>query len=95
MKIIAIAPLAAGLLLATGNPALGQTTAKTEVKSKVDVDNGVATRTTKVTHLTKRKTHRPKRILGVKVGHKTVTHKTVRETAVSSNGDHSTTVTTK
>ena len=58
------------------------------------VHDGVATTTTKVTETTKRKTHRPKKVLGVKVGHKTVKRKVVRETSVSSDGDRSTTVKT-
>ena len=89
MKSIAIAA-AAGLLLA--GAATAQTSSKTEVKHDTSMNDGVATSTTKVEHVTKRKTHRPKKILGVKVGHKTVTHKTVREHSVSSNGDTSTTV---
>lgn len=88
-SIIAAAALAAVL------PAAAQTTSKTEVKHDTSMDNGVRTRTTKVEHTTKRKTHRPKKVLGVTVGHKTVTHKTVRESSVSSNGDHSTKVETK
>lgn len=89
MKILATAA-AAGLLFA--GAATAQTTSKTEVKHDTSMSGGVATSTTKVEHVTKRKTHRPKKILGVKVGHKTVTHKTVRESSVSSNGDTSTTV---
>lgn len=90
---------AAPLLVALGSvvalPAGAQTTHQSTVKTDTDVKNGVATRTTKVEHVTKRKTNRPKKILGVKVGKKTVTHKTVRETSVSSNGDHSSTVKTQ
>ena len=81
--------------LALGLPAAAQTTAKTEVSHDTSMKDGVATATTKVQHTTKRKTHRPKKILGVKVGHKTVTHKTTRTSSVSSNGDHSSTVETK
>ena len=80
--------------LALGLPAAAQTTAKTEVSHDTSMKDGVATSTTKVEHTTKRKTHRPKKILGVKVGHKTVTHKTVRETSTSTNGDMTTTVKT-
>ena len=90
---------AAPLLLALGAvvalPAGAQVTRESKVKTDTDVKDGVATRTTKVEHVTKRKTHRPKKILGVKVGNKTVTHKTVRETSTSSNGDHSTSVKTQ
>jgi hypothetical protein len=96
MTIIrAAAPLAAALLLTAGIPATAQTTSKTQVSHDTSMDNGVATSKTKVEHVTKRKTHRAKKILGVKVGHKTVTHKTVRESSVSSNGDHSSTVKTQ
>lgn len=94
MKIIYTAPLLAALALA-GAPAQAQTTSSTKVTTGTSMDNGVATSKTKVTHVTTRKTHRPKKILGVKVGHKTVTHKTVRTTSASSNGDTSTTVKTQ
>lgn len=86
MKLLVTAA-AAGLLLA--GSATAQTTSKTQVKHDTSTSNGVATSTTKVTHVTKRKTRHPRKILGVKVGRKTVTHKTVRESSVSSNGDHS------
>ena len=96
MKITLLAaPLIAALTMTAGLPAGAQTTSQTKVSNDVSVDNGVATRKTKVEHVTKRKTHRAKKILGVKVGHKTVTHKTTRESTVSSNGDHSTKVETK
>lgn len=93
-----LSPLAAAFAaaaLAVGTPALAQTTAQTKVTHDTDMKNGVATTTTKVTHTTKRKTRQPKKVLGVKIGHKTVTHKTVRETKASSNGDASTTVKTQ
>ena len=93
MKIIlSAAALAAGLSI--GLPLQAQTTVQTKVSHDTSVDNGVATRKTKVEQVSKRKTHRPKKILGVKVGHKTVTHKTVRETSTSTNGDMTTTVKT-
>lgn len=92
MKIIRTAPLLAVLGLAVALPVQAQTTSKTNVTHDTSMNNGVATSTTKVEHVTKRKTRRPKKILGVKVGHKTVTHKTVRESSVSSNGDHTTKV---
>ena len=87
--------LASLLLLAAAPTGLPQTTSKVEVSHDTDRHDGVVTHSRKVTRTTKTKTHRPKKILGVKVGHKTVTHKTTRESTVSSNGDHSTTVETK
>ncbi len=95
MKLRHLTAALAAATLAAGTPALAQTTAQTKVTHDTDMKNGVATTTTKVTHTTKRKTRHPKKILGVKVGHKTVTHKTVRETKASSNGDASTTVKTQ
>ncbi len=77
-----------------GAPALAQTETRTKVSHDTSVKHGVATTRTTVTHTTKRKTHRPKRILGIKVGHRTVVHRTVKQTRVSSNGDRSTTVRT-
>ena len=95
MKIILPAALLiAGLTVAGGLPAQAQTSTQTKVSQDTKVDNGVATHTTMVEHVTKRKTSRPRKILGVKVGHKTVTSKTVRETSTSSNGNASTTVKT-
>ncbi|WP_174279671.1 hypothetical protein [Sphingomonas bacterium] len=92
--MILLAPL---MLLAAPAiaPAPVQTTTKTEVSHDTDQHDGVVTHSRKVTHVTKTRTRRPKKILGVKVGRKTVTHKTVQKTTVSSNGDHSTTVSTK
>lgn len=71
-----------------------QTTSKVEVKNDTAVKDGVVTQTHKVVRETKRKTHRPKKILGVKVGHKTVKTKTERTTTTSSDGGASTTVKT-
>ena len=82
----------AAIALMTGVGADAQTTNQTKVTHDTSVHDGVATRTTKTVQIHKRKTHRARRILGVKVGHKTVTRKTVRETKHSSNGDVSTTV---
>jgi hypothetical protein len=78
----------------SGGPALAQTMRQTKVATDTNVTNGVATTTTTETHTTKRKTRQPKKVLGVKVGHKTAVHETVRKTSVSSNGDVSTTVKT-
>jgi hypothetical protein len=89
----AIAPTIAALVLTT-MPALAQTTVETKVSHDTSVNDGVATRKTKVVSVRKHKTHRAKRILGVKVGHKTKVSKTVKETTNSTNGDHSTTVKT-
>ncbi|MGC5799547.1 hypothetical protein [Sphingomonas sp. NFX23] len=94
MKIRNVAAIAATLTLLCGAPVVAQTTHETKVGHDTSVKNGVATTKTKVTETTKRKTRRPKKVLGVKVGHKTVKHQTVRETAVSSNGDRKTTVKT-
>ena len=96
MKITLLAaPMIAALTMTAGLPVQAQTTSKTEVSHDTSMNDGVATTKTKVQHTTKRKTHRAKKILGVKVGHKTVTHKTTRESSVSSNGDTSTKVETK
>ncbi|SEN62223.1 hypothetical protein SAMN05192583_3175 [Sphingomonas gellani] len=95
MKIRHITAAVATLGLAISAPAMAQTTQQTKVDHDTKVKDGVATTTTKVTNTSKRKTNRPKKVLGVKVGHKTVTHKTVRESSVSSDGSHSTTVKTK
>lgn len=89
MKLFYLAPIAALVLLPVA--ATAQTTAETKVSTKM-ADDG--TKTTKVVHVRKRKTHRVKKILGVKVGHKTVTHKTVHETKTGPDGA-STTTTTK
>jgi hypothetical protein len=91
MKIV-LAASAAALALATG--ALAQSTTSTSVSSDTSVKNGVVTHTHKVVHVHKRKTHHAKRILGVKVGHKTATTKVVKTTSANSNGDVSTTVKT-
>jgi hypothetical protein len=88
-----IASIAAAVTL-FGSPVLAQTVHQTKVDHDIKVHDGVATSTTKVTQTSKRKTHRPKKVLGVKVGHKTVKHETVRETSVSSDGDRKTTVKT-
>jgi len=87
--------IAATLTLMCGVPAVAQTSHETKVDHDTSVKNGVATTKTKVTETTKRKIRQPKKVLGVKVGHKTVKRQTVRETEVSSDGDRKTTVTTK
>ena len=87
MKLHHAALSAVAALAFAAVPATAQTSASTKVTHDTSVDNGVATHTTKVVHTTKRKTRRPKKILGVKVGHKTVKTKSVRETSVSDNGD--------
>lgn len=86
MKLRHAVPLLAAVALAAPVPALAQTTTKTEVKHDTDVNNGVVTHTRTAVHVTKRKTHRPKKILGVKVGHKTKTTKVVHKTSTSSDG---------
>lgn len=94
MKIRHVAAIAATVTLLCGTPVVAQTSHETKVDHDTSVKDGVATTKTKVTETTKRKTRQPKKVLGVKVGHKTVKHQTVRETAVSSNGDRKTTVKT-
>ena len=89
MKLLYLAPIAALALLPVA--ATAQTTASTKVSTSTSSDG---TTKTKVVHTRKRKTHRPKKILGVKVGTKTVTHKTVKETTTGPGGA-STTVKTK
>lgn len=82
----AAAAIAAFAMLSSAS-AFAQTTRETKVDHDTSVHGGVATTTTKVTETSKHKTRQPKKILGVKVGHKTKTTKVVRESAVSSNGD--------
>lgn len=95
MKIFSIAAmLVAGATLSLGAPTMAQTVHETKVHTDTKMSDGVATTTRKVVHVSKRKTRHPKKILGVKVGHKTAVHKTVKTTSVSSNGDASTTVKT-
>ncbi|MDO6414970.1 hypothetical protein Q4F19_11310 [Sphingomonas sp. BIUV-7] len=96
MKLIRDIPVAlAAAALVLSGPALAQTVRQTKVDTNTSMSNGVATTTRTETHTTKRKTRRPKKVLGVKVGHKTAVHQTVEKTKVSSNGDMSTTVKTK
>lgn len=94
MKIGKGAAIAATLTLLCSVPVAAQTTHETKVDHDTSVKDGVATTTTKVTETSKRKTRQPKKVLGMKVGHKTVKHQTVRETKVSSDGDQKTTVKT-
>lgn len=84
----------AALMMMCGTPAVAQTTHETKVDHDTRVHDGVTTTTTKVTETSKHKTRQPKKVLGVKVGHKTATTKTIRETSVSSDGDRKTTVKT-
>jgi hypothetical protein len=86
--------LLATITLSLGMPALAQVSTSTKVSTSNSMDNGVASQTTKVEHVKKIKTHHAKRILGVKVGHKTKTIKTVRKTTVNSNGDSTSSVQT-
>jgi hypothetical protein len=79
--------LVAAFALPVAAPAMAQVTHEARVSTSTSMHDGVATRTTKVVHVKKVKTHRVKRILGVKVGHKTRVTKVVREKSVSSNGD--------
>ena len=90
MKMLFAAPLLAVLAV----PAGAQTSASTKVTNDTSVKDGVVTHERKVVHTTKRNTHRPKKILGVKVGTKTAKTKTVRKTTTSSDGDMATSVKT-
>lgn len=76
------------LTFALAGGSVSQTTTTTEVKT--GVENGAPTKTTKVVHVHKRKTHRVKKILGVKVGHKTAVSKTVKETKTGPDGTSTT-----
>ncbi|MEH3106069.1 MAG: hypothetical protein PGN09_01910 [Sphingomonas fennica] len=93
-----IARLAAPALLAAGLialPATAQTTTETKVSNDTNVGNdGVVTNTRKVTNVRKQKTGEPKKVLGVKVGEKTATQKTVHETTTDTAGNSKTKVTT-
>lgn len=70
--------------LALAGGAVAQTTTSTEVKT--GVENGVPTKTVKTVHVRKHKTHRVKKILGLKVGHKTAVSKTVKEVKTGPDG---------
>jgi hypothetical protein len=94
MKNLFTASLAAGVALSLAAPSLAQVERATKVEHDTSHKDGVATTTTKVTSVDKRKTRQPKKVLGVKVGHKTAETKTVRETSRSTNGDVSTKVKT-
>lgn len=93
-KLLVAASFACSAALLAAAPSVAQTTRETKVSHDTSTKDGVATAKTTVTHTTKHETNRPKKILGVKVGHKTVVHKTVKKTSVSSNGDTTTTVKT-
>ncbi|WP_242096763.1 MULTISPECIES: hypothetical protein [unclassified Sphingomonas] len=88
------APILAALAMTAAMPATAQTTNEVKVSHDTGMHDGMRTHTTKVVHVRKHKTRRAKRILGVKVGHKTRTTKVVRETTRSANGDVSTSVKT-
>lgn len=89
MKLHYLAPIAALALL----PVVA--TAQTTTETKVSTSTKAGMTKTKTVHVRKHKTHRPKKILGVKIGTKTITHKTVKETTTGANGAKSTTVTNK
>lgn len=80
------APILAALAMTAAMPATAQTTHKTTVSHDTGMKDGMPTATTKVVTVRKHKTRRAKRILGVKVGHKTRTTKVVREKTVDANG---------
>lgn len=83
---------AAILTFALAGGAVAQTTTTTEVKT--GSENGVPTKTVKTVHVRKHKTHRVRKILGVKVGHKTAVSKTVKETKTGPGGTSTTVSTT-
>ena len=82
------------LTAALGGSAIAQTTTETKVSTEMGTKDGMPTKTTKVEHIRKHKTHRAKKILGVKVGHKTRVSKTVKETTTAADGSKSTTTKT-
>ena len=84
VSMLAAMALAAGLAM----PASAQVSRETKVTHDVSTQDGVTTKTTRVKHIKKVKTRHPKRILGVKVGHKTRKVETVKTTSTSSNGDY-------
>ena len=84
----------ASVALFCGTPALAATTTTTTVTRGASVRNGVVVHRTKVVHVRKRTTRRPRRVLGVQVGHHTNTTKTVRTTVHRANGSTRTTVRT-
>jgi len=85
-----IAALVAVMVLSTSMPISAQVSQNTSVSTSNGMKDGVATQTTRVLHVNKFKTHHAKRILGVKVGHKTRTIKQLRTTTVDSNGNANT-----
>ena len=85
-----IAALVAVMGLGTSMPISAQVSHDTSVSTSSGMDHGVATQTTRVVNVNKFKTHHAKRILGVKVSHKTRTIKQVRTTTVDSNGNANT-----
>ena len=89
-----ILPALAVFAISSAVPATAQTTTETKVTRDSDMKDGVATDKMKVVSVQKHKTRHAKRILGVKVGHKTAVHKTEKTTSQSSNGDMSTKVKT-
>ena len=93
MKLHYLAPIAALALLPVA--ATAQTTTETKTSTDTGMKDGVATKKTKVVHIRKHKTHRPKKILGVKVGTKTITHKTVKETTTGPDGTSTSTTVKK
>jgi hypothetical protein len=88
------AALLAAMALGASMPVVAQVSDRTKVTTHNRTEDGVDTQTTRVIHEKKFKTHHAKRILGVKVGHKTEKIKSVRTTKVDSNGDSSTSVRT-
>lgn len=93
MKAYKLATLtAATFALATGTAAIAQTTTKSSVTTSNTVKAGVPATTVKAITVHKTKTRRAKRVLGVKVGHKSRVHKVVRKTTTTATGETSTQV---
>jgi hypothetical protein len=95
MNILRLAaPALVAIAAVAGAPVTAQTTAETKVSNDTNVKDGVVTHTRKVEQTSKRKTRQPKKVLGVKVGHKTAKTKVVRETTTDSAGNAKTKVST-
>ena len=94
MKLNHLAALTiATVALGTGATSVAQTTTRTTTSTSATVRNGVPATTVRSVHVRKTKTHRARRVLGVKVGHHTRVDKTVRSSTTDAHGATSTEVT--
>lgn len=82
----AAAAVVAVFAFTTGAAVSAQTTSETKVTTDTSTKDGVPVKKVKVVHVQRHKTHHVKRILGVKVGHKTRVQKTVKETTIGPDG---------